>query len=376
MNDLSPPPRHLEVIDTDPAKPRRDRLRLLQQPRPPLSAAQVRIGLLAMPIHPADLLQIDGRYGIRPPLPFRPGHEGVGVVLEHGAEVRDLPVGSRVLVMGAGGLWGDECVLHRRALWMLPSDGDLLQQAMLGANPATAWVMLRHLVALEPGTWVVQNAANSAVGQCIRQLAPLLGLKLIQVVRRREALPAEGMPFASGAAADADAVRETDDSGVWILDEGRAPAEFAARVVTIVGAGRVGLALDAIGGSASSCMAAALSEGGTLVVYGLLSGEPSELPAGELVFRGVQVRGFWLARWFADPVNRVAARELFPQLLSWAREGRLRMTVQSVHDLQQAAQALDEAAQPRRVGKVLLSGRCWVQESAPVSQLPQSPRDI
>jgi NADPH:quinone reductase-like Zn-dependent oxidoreductase len=302
----------------------------------------VRIGLLAMPIHPADLLQIDGAYGVRPDLPFVAGHEGVGVVLEHAPEVTDLPVGTRVLAMGAGGFWCDERVLHRRALWPLPAEGEVLQQAMLGANPATASVMLRHLVALAPGSWVLQNAANSAVGQCVRQLAPLLSLKLVNVVRRPDAVP----PSA-----------EVDQ--VWVVDDGQAPEAFRDRVAAVVGDGTVGLALDAVGGSASASLAAALGDGGTLVVYGLLSGRPSELPAHDLVFRGVQVRGFWLARWFADPDHRTAARELFPQLLEWAGHGRLQMTVQSVHDLDQVAQAMEEAARPQRSGKVLLSG-AWL----------------
>lgn len=367
MHDLSLPPRHLEVTDTDPTRPRRERCRLVRQARPPLGAAQVRVGLLAMPIHPADLLQIDGRYGVRPPLPFVPGHEGVGVVLEHGAEVRDLPVGSRVLAMGAGGFWSDECVLHRRALWALPGDGDLRQQALLGANPATACVMLRHLVSLEPGSWVVQNAANSAVGQCVRQLAPLLGLKVIHVVRRPDARPV-GAPLSPPPGEADGTAPEVDDGSVWMVDDGGAPQAFQARVAEIVGSGRVGLALDAIGGSASASLAAALSDGGALVVYGLLSGRPSELSGHDLVFRGVQVRGFWLARWFADPANRPAARELFPQLLAWACEGRLQMAVQSVHDLDQVAQALDEADRPQRGGKVLLTGAWWGREVTPATR--------
>jgi NADPH:quinone reductase-like Zn-dependent oxidoreductase len=345
MNPLPHALRQVQVLDTDGRRPIRDRLRIVRQDRPPLGAAQVRVGLLAMPVHPADGLQIDGRYGVHPPLPFVPGHEGVGVVLEHATDVTDLPVGSRVLAMGAGGFWCDERILHRRALWPLPAEGEVQQQAMLGANPATAWVLLRHLVALEPGRWVLQNAANSAVGQCVRQLAPLLGLKLINVVRRLDAVP---------PAAEADQV--------WIVDDGLAPEAFRDRVVEAVGDVTAGLALDAVGGTASASLAAALGDGGTLVVYGLLSGRSSELPAHDLVFRGVQVRGFWLARWFADPAHRTAARELFPQLLVWARQGRLQMSVQSVHDLDQVAQALEEAARPRRSGKVLLTGAWFGRE--------------
>jgi NADPH:quinone reductase-like Zn-dependent oxidoreductase len=122
---------------------------------------------------------------------------------------------------------------------------------------------------------------------------------------------------------------------------------------------RVAEALDALGGPATGALAAALDDGGTVVVYGLMSGEPSALPAHDLVFRGVTVRGFWLARWFADPANRAPAKGLYPELAAQLAAGALRMSVGAVHDLADAAIAVQAAAQPARAGKVLLRGAWW-----------------
>lgn len=342
------PPRQVEVVDDDPALPLVQRLRLRPVERAPLAPAQVRVGLLAMTVNPADLLQIDGRYGVRPPRPFVPGHEGVGVVLETAPDVTDLAPGQRVLPLAAGGFWADERVLHRRALLPLDGDTDPLQQAMLAANPATAWVLLRHLVALQPGDWVLQNAANSAVGQCVRQLAPALGLRVLNIVRRADAVPA-------GCA----------DDPAWVVDEagGDAARVKAAleRARAQAGSGRALLALDAVGGAASGALAEALDDGGTVTVYGLLSGQPSRVSAHALVFRGVTVRGFWLARWFVDPAHRAHARTLYPELAAQLRAGALRIEVASVHDLAEVATALREAARPGRPGKVLLRG-AWAAE--------------
>lgn len=338
-------PRRVEVIDNDPARPVEERLRVRAVARAPLDAGQVRVGMLAMAVNPADLLQLDGRYGLRPPLPYVAGLEGVGVVLETAPDVSDLAPGARVLPLAAGGFWADERVLHRRALVPLDAGTDPLQQAMLCANPATAWVLLRHMAALQPGDWVLQNAANSAVGQCVRQLAPALGLRVLNIVRRAGAVPPEaaGDPaWVVDPAGDADA-----------LKAGLAGARAAAA------AGRAVLALDALGGPATGALAAALDDGGTVVVYGLMSGEPSALPAHDLVFRGVTVRGFWLARWFADPANRAPAKGLYPELAAQLAAGALRMSVGAVHDLADAAIAVQAAAQPARAGKVLLRGAWW-----------------
>lgn len=339
MPNPSAQSRQIEILDTDVHRPLRDRLKLVEAALPPLEASQVRVGMLAMPIHPADVLQLDGQYGVRPRTPFVPGHEGVAVVLEHASDVTDLPVGARVRIMAAGGLWCDECVVHRRALLPVAAVGDVLQQAMGGANPATAWVMLRHLAALEPGDWVVQNAGNSAVAECVRWLAPTLGLSVVSIVRRAEAVPARCEP-----------------EHAWIVDDGSDPQALRQRVAAAVGAGRVALALDAVGGLASAGLAACLADGGLLVVYGLLSGQPSVLPADALVFRGVRVQGFWLARWFADPANRLPARALSGELQALLDQRALHVPVDSVHDLSEAVTAVERARQAGRHGKVLLRG--------------------
>ncbi len=335
-------PRQVEVFSTDPQQPLASRLRLATTEQPALRDGQVRVGLLAMTINPADLLQVDGRYGTRPALPFVPGHEGVATVLETGPGVDDLAPGTRVLPMGASGFWRDEMVLSRRQLVALPAGVDLRQAAMLTANPATAWVLLRHMRTLAPGDWVVQNAANSAVGQCVRQLAPALGLKVLNLVRRADAIPAT-----------------VDTTQPWVVDAGDDAAALRSRVTEATGGAPLRLALDAVGGAASNRLAGCLADHALQVVYGLMSGEPCAIDAEHLVFRGLQLRGFWLATWFADAENRSKARTLYPELVAMLQSGALAMEVEATYPLEQAAVALAHAARGGRSGKVLLTGRAW-----------------
>jgi NADPH:quinone reductase-like Zn-dependent oxidoreductase len=213
----------------------------------------------------------------------------------------------------------------------------VLQQAMLVANPATAWVLLQHQVTLLPGQWVIQNAANSAVGQCTRQLASHLGIQLINVVRRPEAVA-------------------SDEGGHWLVDDGQDPDSLQQSVRQITQGEPVVLGLDAIGGQASQALAASLSPQGRLVLYGLLSGDPCSISAHDLIFRNIHVQGFWLANWFSNPDNRQKAKTVYPALMALAAQNVLRMNVEKVYELNDILEALAHSAQAGRQGKVLLTG--------------------
>ncbi len=330
-------PRAVEVISVSPDKPLSDRIRIRENVRPPLAPKEVRIGMLAMNILPADLLQMNHQYGHQPSLPYVPGHEGVAVVLEIGSEVSDLQPGERVVPFGVFGVWSDELVVQRRSLVPVPSHAPVLQQAMLAANPATAWVLLQHQVTLQPGQWVIQNAANSAVGQCTRQLASHLGFQLINVVRRPEAVAYE-------------------EGGHWLVDDGQDPDSLQESVRKITQGEPVVLGLDAIGGKASQALAASLCPRGRLVLYGLLSGDPCSISAHDLIFRNVEVQGFWLANWFSNPNNRQQAKSVYPALMELASQGVLRMKVEKVYELGEVHEAIAHSAQSERQGKVLLKG--------------------
>jgi trans-2-enoyl-CoA reductase len=332
----------IEVQSYDHAISLSQRVAISPEDRRPLTAGEVRIGMLAMTINPADLLQINGAYGMQPALPYIPGHEGVAVVLEAADDVQGLKSGDLVIPMAAGGTWRDERVVASRYVTKINGDVDILQCAMLSANPVTAWVLLNALIPLSGDSCVIHNAANSAVGQCVRQLAAALDVCLINVVRRPDAI---------------DEQRFGDEH--WIIDDGIPAQELAARVRKIANGRRTALALDAIAGGATAKLAASVDAGGKVVVYGLLSQQPSQVEPHDLVFRGVSVQGFWLASWFADAQNRAVAKTVIPRLLSLQSDGALRMSVAATYDLQRVTEALAHADQPHRTGKVLLTG-AWL----------------
>lgn len=297
-------------------------------PRP----GEVTVDMLILTINPADLLMLEGRYGVRPPAPFVPGSEGVGRVSAVGPDVTLKP-GEIVMPM-PGNTWTEQITLPARHVVPLAADVDLDQAAMLKANPATALVMLQDIVPLQPGDWVVLNAANSAVGQNVVKVGGALGLRIACVVRR------EG------------AARTLRDLGaeVIIVDDGTGPAP------TLPDGAGARLALDAIGGVATERLAACVADGGTVVNYGLLSGESPHLSAHDLVFRGLTLRGFWLASWFAT-AGAARIKQVYGQLVTWLDEGKIGARVDARYPIVDAVDAVAHAAREGRDGKVLITTR-------------------
>ncbi|MGA8260538.1 MAG: zinc-dependent alcohol dehydrogenase family protein [Arenicellales bacterium] len=296
-------------------------------------ADEVLIDAELAPINPADILNLEGRYGAeRPRLPLIPGAEGVGRVTRCGAEVADLKVGDRVLLPGPG-TWRERFRVPAKGLFPLPEKVDSRQLAMLRVNPPTAYLMLHEYVPPEPGHWVIQNAANSGVGHCLIRLAREAGMRSVNVVRRPE-LVAPLLAFGGDA----------------VLVDG---PDLDVRVREAIGDGTLRLAIDAVGGSATQRLARCVQEDGVVLNYGLLSGEACRVDGRETVFRNITLRGFWLRRWFmVTPPQKIA--EVYHMLAAKLLDGVLTVDVEKVYPFREIAQALAHAVRPGRSGKILL----------------------
>ena len=298
----------------------------------PPAAGEVLVEVIAAPINPSDLLTLTGDYGSLPPLPAVGGNEGIGRVLESGDGVTHLSPGQRVLLPVGSGTWTTHMLADARWLIALPDAGDAVQLSMLAVNPPTAALLLRELD-LQPGDWVLQNAANSAVGGYLIQLARERGLRTANVVRRDDAV---------------DAVR-AHGADVVLVDGD----DLGERVRAATSNARLRLAVDAVGGSATERLAQALVPGGTVINYGAMSGEPCVLSPASLIFRGISLRGFWLARWFktVPPEQRDA---LFTELATLIARGVLHARVDATYAIADIRLAVAAAAAAGRNGKVVL----------------------
>ena len=297
--------------------------------RPP-GPGEVRVEVLSTPIHNADLLQVQGLYGRSPELPATPGSEAVGRVLELGEGVSQLAVGATVFLT-TGATWTQQVTAPASAFVPLPP-GDLDQLAMLVSSPATAHLMLERYGDLQPGDWLVQSAANSAVGSAVVQLARARGLRTVNIVRREEV------------------VDELVTLGADVVLVGT--DDLVARVQRATGGASIRLAFDAIGGEVFTRLLDVLAMGGTLVSYSQVELGAAAVTPGDLIFKQLTVSGFWLSQWFAE-ASADDKQALFGQLVPLVAGGRLRMAVDSTWTLDQVGDAVRRSMGGRRNGKVL-----------------------
>jgi mitochondrial enoyl-[acyl-carrier protein] reductase / trans-2-enoyl-CoA reductase len=309
-------------------------VRVEQMELPPVPAKGARVRMLVSPINPADLNVLEGKYPILPELPGVPGVEGVGVVEEIGAEVDTVKLGDHVLLPHGLGAWREAAVVADadEELWVVPPEVPVEQAAMLRINPATALRMLRDFAELSEGSFVIQNAANSAVGRLAIQIARATKLRTINLVRRPEVI--EELRALGG--------------DVVLLDNDEAKAQIAAAT----GGAPVRLGLNAVGGDSALRLANALAAGGTLVTYGAMSRQPLRIPNGLVIFKDLRWRGFWISQWYREAAHDAEAA-MFAQLFVMAKRGVLHTPVERIYPLGEAVAAVGHAAQSQRAGKIL-----------------------
>ncbi len=303
-----------------------------EEPRAP-EAGEVLVEMLACPINPAELLIIEGRYASKPPLPARLGIEAAGRVLALGEAVTDLAPGDLVVSLGRAN-WAEKLVLKAGEVIKAPNDIDVAQLSMLKVNPATAQLMLTSVVTLEPGGWVIQNAANSAVGVNLIRLAKARGLKTVNVVRRESLIE----PL------------QTIGANVVLVDG----PDLALRAAAATGGSDIKLGIDAVAGAATERLADCLAEEGTVVNYGLLSGNPCQLRADQTIFKGITLTGFWLAKQMRT-MKPAALAALYGDLMARIADGSLHVDVEATYGLEDIKTALDHASREARSGKVLIT---------------------
>jgi NADPH:quinone reductase-like Zn-dependent oxidoreductase len=308
-------------------------VKLIDMAEPVAGPKQAVVRIMACGINPADLLGFEGRYPGPGPFPAPCGIEGAGIV-ESVGEGSALSVGDHVISLPRAN-WAEKVVADDALLIRIPKSLSWKDAAQLKINPPTAKKMLADYVDLKPGDWVVQNAANSAVGQHVIRFAKDLGVKTVNIVRRAELIA----PL-------------MEHGADLVLVGGE---DQASRIRTEIGAdAHVPLGIDACGGAPTRWMADTLSDNGTIVNYGYLDGSPCQIEPGHLIVRGQTLTGFWLAGWMGS-ASRAAKEALFAEMSEAFVSGKLSSPVEATYGFDHIAEALSHACQGGRSGKILLT---------------------
>jgi len=292
------------------------------------------VALRAAVLHPSDIGMVAGTYGRLRGLPAVAGREGVGEVLAVGEGVARLSVGDRVRMPEDRVLAAASCV-DADTLEKAPSDLPLDMAAMAFINPPTAYRLLKDFIDLQEGDWVIQNAANSAVGQCVIGLARHRGFKTINVVR--DVAKWEGPLKEMG--------------GDVVLADGE---DFYKQIQDATGGDKPRLGLNSIGGESVIKLIRSMGEDSVVVTFGGMVGDKIRFPTRNLIFDNLCLMGFWLDRWsrLASAADRGAMQHEVHELI---RQGAFQISIAEKYPLAEAKAAFDAAQSGGRDGKVLVT---------------------
>lgn len=305
-------------------------LRVENVPLPEMGPGKVLIRMLAAVIHPSDFGMVSGTYGRLAELPAVAGREGVGEIIEVGEGVAGFQPGDWAR-MPQDGAWRSHAVAEADSLAPVPNTMPMELAAMAFINPPTAWRILRD-AHLSSGDWVIQNAANSAVGHFVIQLARALEIRTINVVRRDELVQA---------------LKDRGGDVVVLEDSG-----YEKRVKELTGGQPVALGLNSVGGASALRIIKALGDGGKMVTFGAMDFSPIRFPTRQLIFNNISLTGFWLDRWYREN-SRERVKVMRDRLHNLMTEGTLTAPVAETFPLGRVREAVEAAGHPR-LGKVLL----------------------
>lgn len=308
-------------------------LEVQERPVPEPGPGQVRLRIVLSPIHNHDLWTVRGTYGFKPELPAASGTEALGIVDAVGEGVEHLTVGQRVATGGTFGAWAEYILANAAGLVPVPDSLPDESAAQLVSMPFSTMTLLQFLN-VEEGDWIVQNAANGAVGRMLAQLGAARGINVLGLVRRSagvEELRAQGI--ANVIATDQD--------------------DWKEQAAALIGGARVVAGVDSVGGASAGDVLSLLSEGGTLVAFGAMDSPTMEIASSDVIFKQATVKGFWGSKVIPalDPADRKA---LFGELFQRIADGTLTLPVAGVFDAADIADAVRASGTPGRVGKVLL----------------------
>jgi mitochondrial enoyl-[acyl-carrier protein] reductase / trans-2-enoyl-CoA reductase len=282
----------------------------------PPSGTSVVVRMLASPINPADVNQIQGVYPSKPEMTSLlgtsspaavGGNEGVGEVVNIGSSVKGLQKGDWVIMKYTSqGTWRTHMAVDETQLHKIDDISGLtpLQVGTVSVNPCTAYRMLLDFGkwSFRGDEWFIQNGANSGVGRAAIQLGKEWGFKSINVIRSRDDKAAEQKLkdelYTIGA--------------THVITE----EELQAREMR----DQIKVGLNCVGGKAATALAKFLSPGSTLVTYGAMSKQPLALPASLLIFKDLRFAGFWVSRW--SDKHPDLKKQTVDDILRLTREGK------------------------------------------------------
>lgn len=311
-----------------------DNLELGDLPAPPLEPGHVRVAVSAAGVNFPDILMCEGKYQVKPPLPFVPGLEVAGTVLECARGVDHVRPGDRVMAFARkGGGFASEIVLPGGIVTPVPAAMGFVEAAAFPVAYGTAHFALEHRGRLQPGETLLVTGATGGVGLAAIETGKMMGARVIAAAGGPEKV---AIARQRGADEVIDYRAESLRDRVLALTDGR-----GADVV-----------FEAVGGKAFEDSVRALGWEGRLLVVGFASGDIPKVAANYILVKNIAVIGVVFGEHsFRYPD---ATRARLERLAAARLEGKLHPHVHKTFALAQLRDALVEVQSRRVVGKIVI----------------------
>ena len=319
------------MLVEDWCEPKDMRLAEVADPQP--KAGQVAIDVRAIGCNFFDILMAQGKYQVRPPLPFAPGGEVAGTVRSVGVGVSHVRPGDRVFAMLGWGGYAEVAVAAADAVVAMPASMSFEHGAAFGIVYQTSYVAIVHRAVLRAGETLLVHAAAGGVGLAAVEIGRALGARVLATA---------GAPHKLAVAREHGAEQAFDYS----------TPEWVDRVKEATGGRGADVIYDPVGGDVFDLSTKCIAFGGRLLVIGFASGKIPSIQANRILLKNISIVGVhWGAYRVHDP-SKIG--ETTAALFALYDNGAIRPVVSSIRPLAEAAAALDEIASRQSIGKVLL----------------------
>ncbi len=298
-------------------------------PRP----GEVLIDVKAIGCNFPDILIVQGKYQVKPPLPFSPGHEAAGIVREVGAGVTRVTPGQRVLAITAWGAYAEQVVSDEARVFAVPDVMSFKEAAAFAFVYQTSYCALVHRAQVQPGEWLLVHAAAGGVGLSAVQVGKALGARVIGT-----AGTAAKLEIAKQSGADVIVNYQSED---WV-----------ERVKEVTDGRGADVVYDPVGGDVFDGSSKCIAFEGRLLVVGFAGGRIPSIAANRVLLKNISVVGVHCGLY--QRRGSPLVDQWMEALYAMYAKGQVRPVVYRTFPLKDAAQALAAISSRESYGKVVL----------------------
>ena len=314
-------------------------LRIEEIPAPSMRPGCVRVRVAYAGLGFAVSLMVAGKYQRKPPLPFVPGPEVTGTVIEVASGVTRVKPGDRVLAVLDWGGFAEEAIATEETVYPLPSGLDLAASTPLAISYPTAYAALVWRARLQPGETLLVHGAAGGTGLAAVELGKQLQARVIACAsseKKRAAAKAHGADLVLPA------------------------SSFREQVKEFTGGRGADVVYDPVGGDVFDESLRCVAAEGRILLIGFASGRVPQIPANILLVKDVAVLGLnygnYIGWGLTDERRAYAPRvqAMMAQLFDWTLAGKLKPTVSHCFELSRFAEAMQVVVARGSMGKVVL----------------------